>query len=63
MVSSEAERAVEYRRMMVARVNAKIAREKALYGDPEYQRLLLEAWSPLIADGGWNPPPGPEDEK
>ena len=62
-MASEVERAVEYRRMMVARVNAKIAREKALYGDPEYFKLLKEAWGPLIPDGGWNPPPGPEDEK
>ena len=62
-MASEEERAIEYRRKMVARVNAKIAREKALAGDPEVQKLLEESWAPLLPDTGWDPPPGPEDEK
>ena len=62
-MASEAERALEYRRMMIARVDAKIAREKALAGDPQVQQLLYDSWAPLLPDTGWDPPPGPEDEK
>jgi hypothetical protein len=60
---SEEDRAIEYRRQSVARVNAKIAREKALAGDPSVMQLLYDSWAPLLPDTGWDPPPGPEDEK
>lgn len=60
---SEEDRATEYRRKMVARVQAKIDREKALAGDDSVMSLLYDSWSPLLRDTGWDPPPGPEDEK
>lgn len=49
--------------MSTARVTAKISREKALAGDAQIMQLLYDSWAPLLRDTGWDPPPGPEDER
>jgi hypothetical protein len=47
-MATEEEKAIEYRRMMLARDRNQKARELALAGDPEARRALLDAWDPLI---------------
>lgn len=59
----EHDRAVEYRRMMTARVTNKEAREKELSGDPNAARRVLDAWTPLKKWTGWDPPATPDNEK
>ena len=63
-MASEQERAIEYRRQAEVRVTNKLAREKALAGNPSYLTTLVEAWEPLRKWSGWDPPVGvTEDEK
>lgn len=54
---AERERAIEYRRKMVARVNNRLAAEQAMHGSEPARRQNLMNWRALIPDrdGGWEP--------
>lgn len=62
-MADETSRAVEYRRMMTARVANKEAREKELKGDPTAAKRVLDAWTPLKPWAGWDPPASADNEK
>lgn len=60
---SEQERALEYRRMMQARQNNRLSREKELSGDPDARRQLDIDWSPMRHWDGWDPTIRVHDEE
>lgn len=60
-MSTEDERAAEYRRMMTARVATTRARENAKAGSPAAAQALRDKWS-AITDRDRGLPADPEDE-
>ncbi len=57
MFDDETDKAIEYRRKMVARVRNRAASERALAGDEGARLTNLANWRPLVPDvnGGWEP--------
>lgn len=60
---SEQERAAEYRRMMQARQDNRLAAEKALAGDPSRAAAVRTAWEPMLPWEGWDPVVRVHDEE
>lgn len=54
-MATEQERALEYRRQQQAREENKLARERALVGNPNTRRQLQLAWDPIRRWRGWDP--------
>lgn len=54
-MSSEQERALLYRTEAQAREDARLARERALAGNPSARQALDAEWEPLGPWAGWDP--------